>query len=133
MTLVRSTRILPLTKSKTLQDILICDVSASIGDLVRASSTIVDGVDVAVDNNEKRPIIGLILNKPTTTTAEILFMGMNSGFSGLTQGATLFLSSSGIITDTAPVGPGYIQVLGTALGPNKIFLSPQLRVVKRTP
>lgn len=133
MPAIRSTRIRPITKAKTVQDTLICDVSASVGDLVRASDTIPDGVDVAVDNSEKRPVIGLILNKPTTTSAEILFLGLVNGFSGLTQGATLFLSATGTVTSTVPPGAGYVQILGSAVDPTKILLSPQLRVVRRNP
>ena len=133
MTAVRSTRIKASTKAKTLQDTFPCDVSAVTGDLVRASDTLAGGVDVAVDNLIQRPVIGLILSKPTTTTAEILLLGKASGFSGLTQGATVFLSSTGTATTTAPVGPGYLQVLGAATNTTEIIFSPQLRVVRRNP
>jgi len=133
MTAVRSTRIKASTKAKTLQDIFPCDASAATGDFVRASATIAGGVDVASNNAIKRPVIGLILSKPTTTTAEILLLGKASGFSGLTQGDTVFLSSTGTATTTAPGGSGYLQILGAATNTTEIIFSPQLRVVRRNP
>jgi len=135
MPAVRTTRIRPevIESAKTLVDSFICDAGAAVGDFVRASATISGGVDVAADNTIKRPVIGLILTKPTATTATVLLIGKATGFSGLTQGATLFLSASGGLTTTPPAGAGYVQIIAVAIAPDTVVFSPQLRVVRRNP
>lgn len=131
MGLITTTRIVPITEAKTVGEILSCSSSASVGDLVRASKTTGDKVDVAINNSLKEPVIGIIISKPTTTTAGILFFGQLEITETLTQGTTVFLSATGTLTSTAPIGAGYLQVLGVVINENKILFNPQYRVVKR--
>lgn len=135
MSAIRTIRISPevIESAKSIQDNFSCDGSAAIGDLVRASATIAGGVDVAADNSVKRPVIGLILAKPSATVATVLLLGKITGLAGLTQGDTLFLSGTGTFTGTVPVGAGYIQILGVAVNTTEVIFSPQLRVVRRNP
>lgn len=117
--------------ANSITDIRNCLVGASIGDLVMESLAITEGVDSVVDNNDIRPIIGIIINKPTTTTCEVLTVGRVDGFVGLTKGSKIWLNTDGTVTST-PVATGYLQNLGTAREADVIDFNPQINRVKRT-
>lgn len=92
-----------------------CDSSINVGDAVRlsAADTIAPAqADVVTD----RPTIGFVLLKPTSTSAFVLASGEIAVFTGLTPGATYYLSDTpGQITDTAPSAQGSIvQEVGWA-------------------
>jgi len=114
-----------------IQEIRTCDVSATVGDLVMESDSVANQVDVAVNNTDIRPVIGVIVDKPTTTTCQIMMVGRVSGLSGLTKGRKVFLSETGTITSTL-VTTGYIQCLGVAKEADEINFNPQLQRVLRT-
>ena len=100
-----------------------CDAGVSVGDLVCESSTITNGVDKVVSNTDVRSVIGFVVNKPTTTTAEILLKGKISGLSGITKGYKVYLSSAGTFTSTKPQY-GYLHVLGHAVDADTIDFDP---------
>jgi hypothetical protein len=108
-----------------------CLVSLAVGDLVMESLTIVNGVDKTIDNTDTRPTMGIVLEKPTTTTCKVLLVGTVQGFSGLTKASRVFLNTDGTITDVA-VGTGYLQCLGTVRDVDTVDFNPQLIRVKRT-
>ena len=114
-----------------IKEVRTCDVSAAIGDLVMESSTIANKADVATDNLDIRPVMGVIISKPTTTTCEIMMVGRVSGFSSLNKGFKVFLSGTGSITSTAPAS-GYVQCLGTAKESTEVDFNPQIQRVKRS-
>lgn len=111
-------------------DTYICDSGANIGDLVFESLTTDNYVEVAVDNESIAPVIGVIISKPSSTQAEVLFLGKVGGFSGLTKGQNVFVSVSGGLTSTL-VSTGYHQVMGYATSATEVFIRPQLMRVKR--
>jgi len=106
-----------------------CDASLAPGDLVCESSSITNGVDKVTSNFETRDVIGYVTNKPTTTTAEILFQGTISGTFGLTKAGKVFLSSNGGFTSTIPSN-GYIKTLGQAIDADTIDFDPSITKVK---
>jgi hypothetical protein len=106
-----------------------CDASLAPGDLVCESSSIINGVDKVTSNFETRDVIGYVTNKPTTTTAEILFQGTISGTFGLTKADKVFLSSNGGFTSIMP-GAGYIKTLGQAIDADTIDFDPSITKVK---
>lgn len=114
-----------------IKEIRTCDVFASVGDLVMESDSVANKVDVAINNTDIRPVIGIIISKPTTTTCQIMLVGRVSGLSGLTKGRKVFLSESGELTSTL-VNTGYIQCLGVAKEADEIDFNPQLQRVLRT-
>lgn len=107
-----------------------CLVGASVGDLVMESASVANTVDITTNNVDSRPIIGVIVEKPTTTTARIASSGTVTGLSGLSKGDTVFLSASGTITSTVPVS-GYIQYLGVASEIDEVNFQPSIIRVKR--
>lgn len=73
------------------------------------------------------PGIGVVISKPTSTTAKIRFYGVLSGFSGMTPGAAQFLGSLGALIEpgSLPSTPGsVIQRLGMALSATVLAFEP---------
>lgn len=107
-----------------------CDVSAAVGDVVYQDSLNDQKVIVAVDNTSVQPAIGVIINKIDPTTCEVLILGLYEGFSGLTIGRAVFLSTSGGISSLDPA-TGYSHKLGVAVAPDTVFFTPTTtRVLK---
>jgi len=77
------------------------------------------------------PVIGMSIEKPTSTTATIVFYGVITGFTGLTPGTDLFLGTDGqIIVPPLPTTPGtVIQKVGQALTSTVLLLDPDTPVV----
>jgi len=107
-----------------------CDSSLAVGDLVCESSTIANGVDKVTSNSETKDVVGWVFNKPSSTTAEILFKGTITGLSGLTKAGKTYLSSSGGFTATLPTS-NYIKILGYAIDNNQVESNPVNTKVKR--
>lgn len=108
-----------------------CSISDSIGNLVVESNSLSNGVDSITDNTDVRPVIGIIIEKPTTTTCKVLLQGTLSGFSGLNKANKVFLNIDGTVTSTV-VTTGYLQCLGTSIDADVINFNPQLNRVKRS-
>lgn len=93
----------------------ICPATVVVGDAVYLSGA--DAVDKAdADAALNRPAMGIVSAKPTTTTCTLRYSGELGGYTGLTPGATYYLStvSGGIVTPT-PTGSNVLsQVLGDA-------------------
>jgi hypothetical protein len=107
-----------------------CAVSAAVGDIVYQDSLNDSAVIVTSDNTSVQPAIGVIITKLTVTRCEVLILGIYTGFSGLTIGRSVFLSSTGGITSTDPTS-GYSHKLGVAVAPDTVFFSPTTtRVLK---
>lgn len=101
-----------------------CTTSEAVNDAVY-----VTGTDAVARANAASivtlPAIGLILSKPTTTSAIVQLSGVFAGFMGLTPGATYFLSATtpGAVTTTAPSTTGtFVQRIGVAEDANTILL-----------
>jgi hypothetical protein len=86
-----------------------CPITVSVLDVVYLSSAnTVDQADA--DDVTKRPLVGIVIAKPTTTSATVLYYGELDGFTGLTPGDTYYLSTTpGQLTATAPTASGSIQ------------------------
>lgn len=107
------------------------DAGVNPNELVYASGSLAAAV---ADNASlaTAPAIGLVLDKPTTTTATILFAGKISTFSGLTVGADYFIGTSGsiITAGSLPTASGsVIQKIGVAVSSTTLLLNIQLPVV----
>ena len=77
------------------------------------------------------PVAGIVVEKPTDTTATLVFFGIVSGFTGLTPGAQVFLGEEGgIITPPLPETPGtVIQKIGQAISATTLLLDPDTPIV----
>lgn len=108
-----------------------CDASLAVGDLVWEDTTTPGNVEESVNNTDSRRVIGICIEKVTSTTARILFSGRVTGLSGLTAGAKIYCSVSGVITAVLPT-TGYIQVLGDAISLTEVDFSPSHQRVLRS-
>ena len=110
------------TESPKLSETFATDVSTVIGALVKISATdtvtkITDNFSTTIPNG----VFGVVWDKPTTTSAKVLFLGIMSGFSGFSPGAPLFVSISGVPTHAVPT-TGMVQQIGFAISSTRFFL-----------
>ena len=91
------------------------------------AATVADNSSLATS-----PAIGLVLDKPTATTATVLFAGKIAAFAGLTIGADYFMGTAGsiITAGSLPTASGsVIQKIGVAVSATTLLLNIQLPVV----
>lgn len=105
-------------------------ISVHVLDLVYLTGTL--AADTA-DNSSvsTAPVLGIVLEKPTRTTATLVFFGVVTGLSGLIPNTDLFLGSNGqIIVPPLPETNGtVIQKIGQALNPTTLLLDPDTPIV----
>lgn len=109
-----------------------CEASAALDDVVYQSTLDNSKVLVNTNNTEVQSSIGVIITKPTSTTCEVIVLGIKSGYSGLSIGNKVFLDTDGTTTSTKPA-TGYVQTLGIAVAPDTIFFQPNATRVLQTP
>ncbi|NJO65527.1 MAG: hypothetical protein HC836_47765 [Richelia sp. RM2_1_2] len=107
-----------------------CAPTDAIGDFVYIDPINADTVIKNTDNTPNQPTIGIIIAKPTTTTCRVALNAEITGFSGLTQGQQVFLSTGGGLTSVPPA-TAYVQMLGYALSPTRIKLEPYILRARR--
>jgi hypothetical protein len=104
--------------------------TAAIKNLVYASGNNEAGI---ADNTSilTAPVIGIIIDKPSTITATIAYFGVISGFTGLIAGDDIFLGvSGGIIKPPLPSTPGtIIQKIGQVLNSTTILFDPDNPII----
>jgi hypothetical protein len=87
---------------------------------VSAANTVIritDNLSATIPNG----IFGIGLSKPSATQIEVIFMGILGGYSGLTIGSPLFISTAGIPTHTPPA-TGMVQQIGFAVSATELFV-----------
>jgi hypothetical protein len=109
-----------------------CDASLAVGDIVYQDAITDTFVNKSVNNTEVQPSIGVVITKLTTVRAEVLILGLQAGFAGLSIGAKAFLGTTGGVTSTKPA-TGYVQTLGVAVSSTQIFFQPNAQRVLQTP
>lgn len=116
---------------RDLYEIRGCDSTLAVGDLVWESIANPGEVDEAVNNTDSRRIIGVCVEKPTSTTAKVMFKGRLTGLSSLTVGMKVYCSSGAVITAVLPVS-GYVQVLGDAISSTEVDFTPSHQRILRS-
>lgn len=88
--------------------------TVAVGDVVASTgSGAADKADA--DNPAARPAIGIVVSKPTATSAVVQYVGEVGGLSGLSAGSAYFLDvTAGAMTTTAPASPAIFQKIGFA-------------------
>lgn len=113
----------PATSAPILIGTFTTDIGTAVGDLVRLSG--VNTVTKLTTNafaTIPNGIFGVCYTKPTTTSAEVLWIGVVGGYSGLTAGSPIFIDTSGVPSNTPPV-TGMLQQIGFAVSTTQIFVS----------
>ena len=102
--------------------------TAAVNDFVRISITTPSFVDVATNNTDGRPVVGMIIEKLTATTARVAVSGIFPDSDATTQGI-VYLSATGRLTSTPPGPGGYLQRLGYSFGNGEFDLKPEKNMV----
>jgi hypothetical protein len=107
-----------------------CEASASTGSLVYQDPLNDNKVLENTNNTIVNQTIGVLIEKPSATSCNVLVLGIAQGFSGLTVGDRIFLSTTGTITQTPPTN-GYLHNLGVAVSSSEILFIPNnIRVLR---
>ncbi len=99
-----------------------CDISVAINDVVYISNVTDDLAVVPANNTGDLQVIGIVKDKPTTTTCMVLLSGIYSYAHNFTKGHMLFLGATGTMVDTAPT-TGYLQILGVVLDTTQLLIN----------
>lgn len=114
--------------AEKISDIFTCLASVAVGDLAIADPSNADTI-LAISTNVYDDIVfGLVIEKPSSTTCEVLFSGKVNSLSGLSLGKVVWVSASGVPTTTKPT-TGHQQKLGVAIKSDSMYLSPSLEKV----
>lgn len=100
-----------------------CVASANVGDLVYIDPSNPNKVLVQTGNTLSNHTIGVIDTKPQATIAEVMVLGIKQGYSGLSTGQKVWLSTSGTVTTTMPT-TGYKHPLGIATSSTDVLFIP---------
>lgn len=101
-----------------------CDASAAVYDWVIMSQTVTGKVESVVNNNYDDLIVGVICDKPTSTTCNVMMLGRLDGFAGLTPGFRVFVDTGGTPSTSKPP-TGAVQVLGLAISTTEMLVDVQ--------
>lgn len=92
-----------------------CDVSLNVADAVKMNSTNDKVVIASASGVNIGEAIGICIEKPTSTTCTVRFVGECEVFSGLVAGTNYYLGVDGAITATPVTGDSTVhQFLGVA-------------------
>lgn len=114
-----------------LDGLYTCEASVSVLDAV-AQSTTSNKVILASASDASKEAVGIVLTKPTTTTAMVRGMGEVSGYGGLTPGNMVFLSTTAgdlvFNPNFSPIPVEYklIQRIGTVKNAITIVVRPSV-------
>lgn len=102
--------------------LLTCDSGVAVRDVVY-----LDGSGVAqkadASSISTAPAVGLVLDKPTSTSCNVMTYGLMTGFTGLTVGQLYMSETAGAVTSTAPAGAGRVfQPVGRAVSTTVVLV-----------
>lgn len=120
-------------QAETAREIVIpftCLASAAVGDLVYQDPLNDKSVIVATSNTAQPQVFGVIKEKPGTTDANVLILGIVDGFSALAISGRVYLSTTGTITQTIPT-TGFVHNLGFAVSETEVLFIPNNVRAKR--
>lgn len=99
------------------------DVGTVAGDLVYINgANTVTKITTNASATIPSGMFGVGYFKPTATRIEVMFVGIGSGYVGLTAGGPVWISTSGVPTHTAPA-TGMVQQIGFAISATEIFFN----------
>lgn len=93
-----------------------------------------DGQAARADNSNitTANVLGMVVEKPSTVTATVAYVGKVDGFVGLTPGIVMFLGTNGAIIPASaglPTAPdSVIHRVGICVSPTEFILAPGLAV-----
>lgn len=118
-----------------------CTVGESVGDFVFVVGAPVAGRDQVQradpSDYDRMPAVGVITRKPTSTTCLVQWFGETPPiFTGLSAGEIYFVGYDSKIAEVppTPVTTGmFVQPIGVALSPDKLYVQPDNHLIRRSP
>jgi hypothetical protein len=111
-----------------------CTASELVHDVVRISADVVAGVfqvrKVDVSDSTKMPGIGIIIEKPTASTAIVVYLGAVTLVGPLLPGKVYFIGADSKPSSTCPSGPALVQPIGFALDATRLLFKPSMTMVR---
>jgi len=111
-----------------LTKVMACDSGVAVDDWVYQSETVDNLAVAAADQNPAKPVIGIVIAKPSLTQCEVMYLGITPFTVGRGQ---LYLGLTGQASDAAPA-TGYIQKLGMSFGDGEILVRPEWTRILKT-
>lgn len=117
-----------------------CLITDSVGDCVYITGDSIAGfyqvTKADPSDQSKMPSIGIITIKKSPTECRVQFIGeVSNVYVGLTPRSTLFVGSTGRLSDVAPVPSlgdyAFVQAMGSVVSSTVIVLLPSLALTKR--
>lgn len=107
-----------------------CESTTNVGDIVYPDP--INDLKVLSNTNNSiiQQSIGVVLEKSSPTDCKVVVCGLVGGYSGLSRGGKIYLSTSGTITQSPPA-TGYLQQLGVAVSEVDVLLNVNWERVKR--
>lgn len=114
-----------ILNTSEITKVMDCAVSVAVNDWVYQSSSTNNLAITSTNNTEVEPVIGIVKDKPTTTTCTVLLIGVYSGLGGVGRGI-IWLGDSGNASTSFPAsGTGkVIRQLGFSFGDGNILVDP---------
>lgn len=111
-----------------------CPSGLTVGDFVYASGPAagdvltVDKADIL--NGAKMPSLGVVIEKPTATTARVMLLGLYTPGVVLALNKVAYVGANSRLTTTMPLGNVYVQRVGMTIDQGRVFLNPSPLLVK---
>jgi hypothetical protein len=118
----------PTETAAKVADVFGCAATVAVGDLVVPSEATAGNVEALSSNVYNNLCFGVVVAKPTLTTAEVLVSGKLVGLSALPIGRPLFVGADGKLTAIKPA-TGHLQTMGISITSSTAFLMPSLTKV----
>ena len=110
------------TAAETIERVMGCKVTTSVGDFVYQDTARVNEVTEATNNDTPEPIIGVVKNKPSDQSCTIILTGQFNTSLGI---GIIYLGTDGKGSLTKPSGLG--QILGYSFGDGTGHINPDLQ------
>jgi len=115
------------TTADQINKVMGCAITTGVGQWVLQSLSANNFAEPAPDNLTTQPVIGIVIDKPTTTTCTVCLIGLVS--TALARGR-VYLSATGVGSNSSPAS-GYMQKLGISFGDGTMFVNPETTRIKR--
>lgn len=106
------------------------DAGTLVGDPVRVIGTdTVQKIDDNLATTIPSGIFGVVTSKPSSILANVLFIGIQGGYSGLTPGLPVWVQEDGSVSNGQPA-TGVLQQVGFAITTTSIFFNLSTPIIR---
>lgn len=111
----------PVPGTVSLRKVMGCAATVTVGNWVYQSDSTNNFAIAATNNSPAKPVIGIVVAKPSSMQCEVMYLGITPVVVGRGQ---LYLGATGNTVNAAPVS-GHVQKLGYSFGDGEILVRPE--------